>query len=182
MFLFYFFLIHFHIFYYCTGVRLATSETLPCHLAMPFSTWFQNTTILKNVVNNFTLYALNDMIFKIEIQIDYGIFIPYEYLFYNTTSVIIQSPSRAVSKVGLSSYPTRPLTPYVSYEQRLVPKHYIFTAVLESSDVWSLPQNIPPQFSAYQSGRGLLSYNVSAYHTDLLVVNTQSTSGGWRDL
>ena len=157
-------------------VRLPAVEHLPCQSSMPFTMWFDGAGS-KNLVNNMTLYALDDLLFKIEIQINYGLFVAYEPLFVDTATVIIKSPRSAVSHIGLSSYPTRPLTPYVSFEQKEVPMHFIFCAVILATDPWSPPNNLPPQFSSYQTGRGLLIYNVSSQSNTPPIINTQSTSG-----
>jgi len=61
---------------------------------MKFSQWFEDPTIAKNLKNNITLYALDDLIFKVEVQILYGLYAPYEPLFHNTTIVRIVEPSR----------------------------------------------------------------------------------------
>jgi hypothetical protein len=140
---------------------------------MPLTQWFLDSSAPKNVVNNMSLYALDDLIFKVEIHINYGIFIPFAPLFANTTVIQIKSPERAKSIIGLKSYDTRQLTPYVSYEQKTVTMKYIFCAVLYASDPWSNPNNLPPQFSAYKTGRGLLAYNVSSESRTSLVINTQ---------
>ena len=142
---------------------------------MPFTGWFTGTSIPKNLVNNITLYALDDMLFKLEVHINYGLFSAFEPLFRNTASVKIAAPRSAIH--GLKKYPTRPLSPYVSYEQRQIPMHKIFCAVIQATDQWSLPNNLPPQFNAYQAGRGLLMYNVSADSTDSLIINNQSSTG-----
>ena len=159
-----------------TRVRLPSAEHLPCLKAMSNPMWFMGASN-KSLVNNMTLYALDDLLFKVEIHITYGIFVAFESLFIDTTSVIIKSPKKAVSIDGVRKYATRQLTPYVSFEQKLVPMEFIFCAVILLSDPWSLPNNLPPQYSAYQAGRALMSYNVSAESMSSLVINTASTNG-----
>jgi len=76
------------------NVRVNPQENVPCKDPMQFSQWFADPTIAKNLKNNITLYALDDLIFKVEVQILYGLYAPYEPLFRNTTIIRIIEPSR----------------------------------------------------------------------------------------
>lgn len=148
-----------------TRVRLPPEEYLPCQKPMPFSYWFSSTTVPKNVVNNLTVYALDDLIFKVEVHLLYGLYQSYGPLLGNSTSVIISSPSRAKSTVGLSlpHITTRNLSQYVSFTEQLIPMQYFFCAVVYQTDsnTISQPLNLPPLYSDYQQGRALIMNNVS---------------------
>jgi hypothetical protein len=130
---------------------------------MNLTPWFLDSTVSKNVVNNFTVYALDDLIFKVEIHIMYGLFSPYVPLFRNISRVIVTSPRKAQSTDGTTDYVTRRLSSYVSYEKRRVPMQYFFCAVYKVSYTDSLEQafNLPPRFKSYAYGRALIMYNVS---------------------
>lgn len=154
------------------GVQLPPEEYIPCQQPIAMSPWFSTSSIPKNVVNNITVFALDDLLFQVQIQIPYGLFSAYAPLFYNTTSVIIKSPSRSNSIVGKSNYPTRPLTPHVSYTMQTVPMQYFFCAIVyqdDSSTVYQ-PLNLPPRYSAFAKGRALIMNNVSYGNPDVPLV------------
>lgn len=150
-------------------VRLPAKENLPCKLPVDFSPWFNDLSVPKNVKNNFTVYALEDVIFKVEIHILHGLFVQYLQMFENTTTVRIASPSRAVTNTGLSDFPTRKLSKYVSFEERLVPMQYYFIAVYYQSITYEVSQalNMPPSFQDYERGRVLVMYNVSEQTSEI---------------
>jgi len=147
-------------------VRLSPEEFVPCRKPVEFSYWFQQTSVPKNVKNNITVYALDDMIFKVEIHILYGLYAAYAPLFLNSTTVRIASPSRANTSTGatMTVHTTRSLTPYVSFEERVVDMQYLFTAVVRQSDSNSIsqPLNMPPLYKQYERGRALIMNNVSS--------------------
>lgn len=164
--------------------RLSPQEFIPCRKPAEFSGWFTDTSNPKNVKNNITVYALDDLIFKVEVQILHGLFDMYKTLFENCTIVRIASPSRALSFTGLPMelVETRTLSPYVSFEERRVPMQYFFCAVVYQSDSGSVntPLNLPPLYADYQTGRALLMYNVSAGNTQVAFINDgNSNSNFW---
>jgi hypothetical protein len=149
-------------------VRLSPQEYVPCVSPMPMSNWFTESgtnNVVTGVVNNISVYALDDLLVKAEIHILYGLHVPYAPLFENTSVVTVVSPSRARSMegVGISKVQYRPLTKYVSFEQKFVKQSWIWTAVVYQSDAnyVSAPLNLPPVYSDYKAGRALLMYNVS---------------------
>ena len=165
--------------------RLAPSEVIPCAYPREFSNWFTDSfqsvspTNPKNVKNNITVYALDDILFKVEVQILHGLHSMYRPLFENSTVVRIASPSRALSFTGmpLTSIETRTLSPYVSYEERRVPMQYFFCAVVYQRDTEKVSQmyNTPPTYSKYERGRALLMYNVSDENSQVqAVIDDQS--------
>jgi hypothetical protein len=147
------------------GVQLPPEEFVPCQSPISYSNWFNQKDIPKNVVNNITIFALDDLLFQVQIHIPYGLFAAYRPLFYNTTSINVHSPSRAKSIVGLdkSGVATRELTPYVSYVRQSVPMQYFFCAVVTQEDSTSVyqPLNLPPRYSDFAEGRALIMNNVS---------------------
>ena len=145
------------------GTRLSPQEYLPCKRPRDFSIWFSDPSVPKNVVNNFTVYALDDLIFKVEIHILYGLHINFEKFFVNTSTVTIMGPSRARSQAGLNNPTSRRLSPYVSFEQRTVPRKYFFAAFYARDMASSVvqPLNMPPTYMDYETGRALIMYNAS---------------------
>jgi len=154
--------------------RLAPAEFVPCRKPREFSSWFMDSSNPKNVKNNITVYALDDLLFKVEVQILHGLYNMYKPLFDNSTVVRIASPSRALSYVGLpiEAVSTRTLSPYVSYEERRIPQQYFFCAVVYLTDTDSISQmlNTPPRYAQYEKGRALLMYNVSEENSDVSTV------------
>ena len=144
-------------------VRLTPKEYLPCKLPKDFSIWFSDPSVPKNVMNNFTIYALDDLIFRVEVHILYGLFINYEKYFLNSSSVTIMSPSRAKSQDGIANPEMRRLSQYISFEERYVKRKFFFGALykLSLTESVSQPLNMPPRYSAYERGRALIMYNTS---------------------
>ena len=144
-------------------VRLSPEEFLPCRKPREFSNWFQSTSIPKNVKNNITVYALDDVIFKLEIHLLHGLYIAYAPLFENTTVVRIVSPSRAKSAVGSDVVETRKLSKYISFTEETISMQYIFCIRYDKELVNSVSQalNMPPTYQDYEKGRVLMMYNQS---------------------
>eukprot|EP01038_Epipyxis_sp_PR26KG_P007209 gene7209-9837_t len=167
-----------------TRVRLSPEENLPCRYPVEMSTWFSDTSNPKNVKNNITIWALDDLIFKVEIHLLYGFYDPYVPLFENTTTVRIAGPSRATTFDGLtlSHRKYRKLSPYISFEEALIPMQYFFCAVVfqSDSDLQSAPLNMPPLYKSYERGRVLIMYNVSSENPDvnLILDNYQDVTIG----
>jgi hypothetical protein len=150
-------------------VRLTPEEFLPCRKPMILSDWFEDSSVPKNVISNITIFALDDMIFKVEIEILYGLYIPYKYLFQNTTTVRIQSPSRAKAIDGTGSYSVRSVSNYISFNRQLFPMQYFFCAVYykDTDSEITQPLNMPPLYAEYERGRALLMYNKSDEATNI---------------
>ncbi|RYH31690.1 hypothetical protein EON65_02100 [archaeon] len=152
-------------------VRLSPEEFLPCRKPIDYSYWFSQTDVPKNVRNNFTLYALDDVIFKVEVHLLYGLYTAYAPLFQNTTTVQVMGPGRARTFEGasFSGTSTRKLSPYVSFNEQLVTMQYFFCAVVyrTDSEFVSQPLNLPPLYSDFERGRVLVLYNVSSQNTQI---------------
>lgn len=147
-------------------VRLSPEEFLPCRKPLDFSYWFSQTDVPKNVVNNITIYALDDVLFKVEIHLLYGLHTANAPLFQNTTTILVEGPGRSKSFEGQDMTDTkiRKLSPFVSFTEKTVVMQYFFCAVVyrEDSNVVSQPLNLPPLYDDYQRGRVLVMNNVSA--------------------
>jgi hypothetical protein len=144
-------------------VRLAPQENIPCKQPKEFSEWFLDSTVQKNTTNNITVYAMDDVLFKIEIQIMVGLFATFEHHFENTTTVRIAVPHRARITASVKNPAVRQLSQYVSFEQQMVPVYYMFGVVYsrDFSDSISMPLNLPPRGDEYERGRVIVSYNKS---------------------
>ena len=150
-------------------VRLAPQENVPCKQPKEFSEWFLDPSVKKNTANNITVYAMDDVLFKFEIQITLGLFATYGVHFQNTTTVRIASPHRSRVVSGIQHPVTRELSQYVSFEKQLVPVTFMFGCVYsrEFSDSISMPLNLPPRGPDYERGRVIVSYNKSEDAVDI---------------
>jgi hypothetical protein len=146
-----------------TAIRLSPEEFVPCELSKEYPEWWKDTSVPKNVKNNMTIFALDDLIFKVEVHLLHGLYRPYAPLFKNTSTVRILQPSRALSYRGSHNTTTRQLSNFISYEQRYVEMRYIFVAVYLKEDTLSISQalNMPPLYQAHEKGRALIMYNAS---------------------
>ena len=81
----------------CDAARnfLGPKERYPCRQPIHLSNWFQDPSTPKNVLFNMTLIALDDVIFKIEVHILNGMWLPAVDFFRNSATVQITTPSRA---------------------------------------------------------------------------------------
>jgi hypothetical protein len=117
----------------------------------------------KHNVLNFNLFALEDVLVRVEVHLLSGLYLSSELFFRNSTTVdIVGGNSRA--RIGRAAVPTkRSLSKAVSFEQKLVPKEYFFVAAYRRgyADDISAPLNLPPYFGETQKGRVLTSFNAS---------------------
>lgn len=158
----------------CNSVRAreVDAELTPCKLPSPISEWFSDASVPKNIVNNITVYALEDLLFKVEIQLLHGSFAAFAPLFSNSATVRVVSPSRMVVQVGLPNEEQRKLSPYISAPQRLSSMKFFLAAIMYESDsaVVRAPLNLPPKYKDFEKGRALIMFNVSEKATDVPVV------------
>lgn len=138
-------------------------ETTPCKLPVELPKWFMSTDVDKHDVLNLTMLALEDVIFKVEIHIMYGLYAATAPFFVNSTTVQIKTPVRSNVTQGVEDADSRPLSRTISYEEALIPRDYTFLVVYFGSDgdVTSAPLNLPPKYQDFERGRVLLSHNVS---------------------
>jgi hypothetical protein len=162
------------------GARLQDSENVPCALPSDISQWFDDASVPKNIANNITVYALEDILFKVEIQILHSFFAPYAPLFKNSTSIQIVSPSRAYVTAGLpeDDLRLRQLSPYTSRQEALTLMKYIFTTIVHVTDssIISAPLNLPPQYAGFTKGRALVLFNVSSDSNVPVVIDSNQVN------
>ncbi|GLD93027.1 hypothetical protein PINS_up001619 [Pythium insidiosum] len=138
-------------------------ETWPCRLPIALPKWFMSTDVDKHDILNLTLLALEDVIFKVEVHITYGLYAAVAPFFVNSTIVQIKTPVRSNVTQGLDHPDMRPLSRAMSYEEELVARDYSFLVVYQSGDgdTTSPPLNLPPKYRELERGRVLVSHNVS---------------------
>jgi len=165
----------------CTAAKIQGPpvEYTPCRKPHDLPQFFLSSTTPKNTIHNFTVYALDDVIFKVEVWITHGLFRQYAPLFKNTSTVRLVRPQRAVFFQTLNSstkvvvattsnaippFPSvRQMSQYVSFDEAYVPNLAIFCIVYTQASVSSISQalNMPPLYSAHQKGRVLIMYNTT---------------------
>ncbi|RLN26902.1 hypothetical protein BBO99_00000029 [Phytophthora kernoviae] len=123
----------------------------------------RNSTFDKNDLLNLTLLALEDITFKVEIHVMYGLYASIAPFFVNSTVVRLKTPTRSNVTQGVEA-DTRPLSRSISFEEEMVPRDYSFLVAYfgGDGDYTSPPLNLPPKYEAYERGRVLLSHNVSS--------------------
>ncbi|KAE9149578.1 hypothetical protein PF006_g5947 [Phytophthora fragariae] len=146
-------------------------ETSPCRRPVELPRWFLSTAVDKNDLLNITLLALEDITFKLEIHIMYGLYASVAPFFVNSTAVKLKTPSRSNVTQGVTA-DTRPLSRSISYEGELIPRDYTFLVAYfgGNGDYTSPPLNLPPKYKAYERGRVLLSHNVSSDASEIPLV------------
>jgi hypothetical protein len=136
--------------YACDANRKETSfEVSPCKRPIPFSPWFEDSKTMKNDILNFTMTALEDLLFRVEIHILNGLYVTAAPFFLRTGSVRLQAPKRAKVTIGLSDTPMRPFDKGISSEEKAeVVDDYQFITywnrqLLETTTI--APLNLPPR-------------------------------------
>ncbi len=127
------------------SVRQA-SEELPCRLPLELPPQFMDSSVPKNQVLNITLLALEDSLFKAEVHILTGLHQSMDALFVNSTVVTMSKPQRALTLMGLEPN-GRKLSPFVSFEEAIIPEKIFFAAVYRREFLSSIetPLNLPPR-------------------------------------
>lgn len=161
--------------YACDANRKETSfEVSPCKRPIPFSPWFEDSKTMKNDILNFTMTALEDLLFRVEIHILNGLYVTAAPFFLRTGSVRLQAPKRAKVTIGLSDTPMRPFDKGISSEEKAeVVDDYQFITywnrqLLETTTI--APLNLPPRWNRVQNGvslergRVLIGFNASDGH------------------
>jgi len=113
---------------------------------------------------NFTMWAMEDLKFHIEVQILWGLWISLAPLFNNTASVNIWAPLRARDTRGIPSPTLRPLENGLTDQGRIKPVSYYWAALYKYDQLATLavPLNLPPRYLSVAEGRVLMGYNVSS--------------------
>jgi hypothetical protein len=162
-------------------------RTSPCKRPVEFSDWFTCTAedcapttsteravvrsldedsglfeVDKHNLLNFTVFALEDVLMKVEVHLLSGLYLSSQLFFRNSTTVDVVGGGRA--RIERASIPAkRSLSKATSFEQKLVPKEYFFISTYRRgyADEISAPLNLPPYFKEFQKGRVLTSFNAS---------------------
>ena len=128
-----------------------------------------------------SIFALDDVIVRVEFHVMHGLWLPAVPFFYNTTRFLRITPSRALTQDGGTRWRmetsgegmmndgsifysrARKLSPYVSFEEQLTPEFFFFGMVYElaTADEVMPPLNLPGRFADYERGRVLASYNTT---------------------
>lgn len=140
-------------------------ETVPCEKPIQLPESFTQSLVYKNQLLNLTVFALDDVLFKVEIHILNGLFLPSSNLLSNSIHINVSGPKRAkFLENDKKNIMMRPLSQYLSWIEREVPMAYIFAVKLTPENTRSIapPYNLPPRWSDFEKGRVLLTTNVSS--------------------
>jgi hypothetical protein len=150
------------------GVRATDKESYPCSRPIELPKSFTSSDVNKHQLINLTITALDDILFKVEIHIVHGLYLASSDFFVDTMAVNIYGPSRAMynkesENRGYENIQHRKLSPFVSYEERLVEKEYIFGVrySVENSVLVKPPLNLPPRWKQLEKGRVLVGMNAT---------------------
>ena len=84
-----------------TRTPIAPIETVPCRQPLDLPAWFQDADVKdKRAVFNMSIFALGDVLVRVEFHITHGLWKAVEPFFYNTTTFHITRPSRAIQIDG----------------------------------------------------------------------------------
>ena len=146
-----------------------TLVNFPCPKPIPMPFWFEDTSVKKNDILNFTLTSIEDLRFHIEVQILYGLFLSTAEQFRNTTSVRLAAPSRALNFAGNRTNVVRPLAPVLTNQGRYIQEAYAMQAIYTQDLTLSISAqlNMPSRYSATERGRIVPGFNVSELRSDV---------------
>ena len=136
-------------------------ENIPCLHPLNLPVWFESDTINKHQMINLTMLSLDDVLFKVEVQVISGVSLSLADFFKRTMTINMEHPERAKS-FGENKR-TRTLSPLVSWEESPALMHHMFGIRYDKSmfDRVSPPMNLPPRWKSFERGRVLLSMNTT---------------------
>lgn len=152
----------------CSGSKCNNSERksqmvedIPCLQPMELPLWFEHQSVDKHQIMNLTMLALDDALFKVEVQIMNGAVLPMADFFKQSMTLTVEQPERA--KTSGEDKATRSLSPLVSWEESPTSMSYMFGMRYDESmfDQVSPPMNLPPRWKNFERGRMLLSMNTT---------------------
>ncbi|GFH60968.1 hypothetical protein CTEN210_17444 [Chaetoceros tenuissimus] len=147
------------------------TEMMPCSKPIRLPSWFTSSNVNKHQHLNLTMIALDDVIFKIEVHILDGMYLPLTNLFRNTVNITSTRPRRDKADNNF-----RKLSPYISWEERKIPMEYFFGVRLDNSKVISPPMNLPPRWKDFERGRVLVSMNSTVDNPSPSIKDRQASS------
>jgi hypothetical protein len=161
---------------------ISTEENVPCTKPVHLPHLSFNRMVRKHEILNLSILALDDLIFKPEVHIIHGLFLPSTDAFANSIHVHVVRPGLHLSNKNPSK---RKLSPYISWEETQIPMEYIFVAVMTPEHFRSVnpPLNLPPRWNDLERGRVLISMNTtfSNEETNLRIINSIEKSHSFWD-
>ena len=97
---------------------------------------FLSTDVDKHGKNKFTMLALEDVIFKVEVHIIHGLFLSATHFFKNMSVVEVFAPDRANRTEGIEAAQVQMRTPTkdISWARERVPMQFVFLAFYSKDD------------------------------------------------
>jgi hypothetical protein len=138
-------------------------DSFPCTQPVILPDSFLSVSVDKHGLNKFSMLALEDTIFKVEVHILHGLFLSATHFFKNMSVVTLAAPDRANRTEGLeaSQVQMRRPEPSISWARERVPMQYIFLAFYSKEEHESSvasPLNLPPRYQEFERGRVLVSF------------------------
>ena len=150
-----------------TAAAWTAAEAATCPQPVDLPLMHQDTGYRAGSRFNVSVWALDDVLLKVEMHLLHGLYLSHAGLLRNTTHLHVIRPTRAFVTEGLTSptqLHTRRLSPHVSWEEAAVPVEYFFAAVYFYSDrkTASPPLNLPPPDERVGKGPVLVGVDANA--------------------
>ena len=158
--------------YHCDADRNEkVDETTKCSNSVPLSHWFNDLSTNKHELVKLRLYALEDILFRVEVHVMHGMFASAAMYFLRIATVSMRSANRANVTVGQVNLASRTLADWMGDEHgdpvMRVRETYHWSVFYsrEFTEEVEAPFNLPPRWSDYSAGRVLTGYSTE---TDLV--------------
>ena len=138
-------------------------DAFPCTQPVHLPNSFLSTDVDKHGKNKFTMLALEDVIFKVEVHIIHGLFLSATHFFKNMSVVEVFAPDRANRTEGIEAAQVQMRTPTkdISWARERVPMQFVFLAFYSKDDHQgsvAAPLNLPPRYKQFERGRVLVGF------------------------
>merc|ERR1711968_13549 len=138
-------------------------DSFPCTQPVHLPDSFLSVSVDKHGLNKFSMLALEDTIFKVEVHILHGLFLSATHFFKNMSIVTLAAPDRANRTEGLEASKVQMRRPEasISWARERVPMQYVFLAYYSKDEheaSVASPLNLPPRYKEFERGRVLVSF------------------------
>ena len=133
------------------------------HAASHFARFIFVCHVDKHGLNKFSMLALEDTIFKVEVHILRSLFLSATHFFKNMSIVTLAAPDRTNRTEGLEASKVQMRRPEasISWARERVPMQYVFLAYYSKDEheaSVASPLNLPPRYKEFERGRVLVSF------------------------
>lgn len=150
------------------------NEVNPCRRPKTMPQWFLDETVNKHTLLNFTINALEDVLFKFEVHITNGLYLSAEFFFLNISTIYKTYPKHANDTLGQYGREERLISPQIAKDQYFIPTKYSFLVWYQRTtginEIY-YPLNLPERFKDTEKGRVNIDFNVSSAHFEEFLMN-----------